>query len=178
MDEKELHEHPFEDAELPKMAEVREPEEDDEDIPEAHKFRWKDRVGCVEAIALEYADNGGKYDLALRAVRLRDYAWNVAKMPVKQKNQLRRDAIKRAKDIQHMRDAADVGDIVRVPKLDPNPLGGYKRDGRKLVEAEIINKVMLSSSFRYTVKRLQDGGIQVGNGHMIKSVVRQAAATS
>ncbi|MNW34010.1 hypothetical protein D3C74_109770 [compost metagenome] len=146
----------------------------DEAIPMTSRFRWLDRVGCVEALAVEYLDNGGKYDLALRAIRLRDYAFNVSKIPVKQKNQLRKDAIQRAKDIQYMRESAEIGDTVRVPKLDYNPLlGGYKRDGRKLVDAVIIEKTMLSSACHYTVKRIADGMTQRGNGHMIKAIIQR-----
>lgn len=141
----------------------------------ANKFRWIDRLGCIEAVANEYMENGEKFDSALRAIRLRDFALNASKMLVKQKNQLRRDVVKRSKEIQLVRDSAGVGDIVRVPKLIPNPLiGGFKRDGKKLVEAEIIRKDVVSSAIRYTVKRLQDGEIQAGNGHMIKALVRQS----
>ena len=110
--------------ELRDQVEVSRQDEEEEEFPVANVFRWTNRVGCIEAIALEYVDNGGKYDTALRTVRLREYAFNVTKMLVKQKNQLRRDVVKRAKDIQHMRDSAKVGDIVRVPKLIPNPLLG------------------------------------------------------
>ncbi|WP_435924837.1 hypothetical protein [Paenibacillus sp. DYY-L-2] len=160
-----------------KLERDQDDENEDEDIPATHKFRWKDRVGCVEAIASECADNGGKYDAALRSVRLSEFAFNATRMPVKQKTQLKRDVIKRAKDIQHMREAADVGDIVRVPKLIENPLlgGASKRDGRKLVEAVIVGKVKLATSFRYTVQRLEDGQTQTGNGHMIKSIIRRGA---
>lgn len=154
----------------------RDPDDEDneEALPATKKFRWKDRVGCVEAIASECADNGGKYDAALRSIRLSEFAFNASRMPIKQKTQLKRDVIKRTKDIQYMRESANVGDVVRVPKLIQNPqLGGYKRDGRKLVDAIITSKVMIASAYRYTVKRIEDGEIQTGNGHMIKSIVQR-----
>lgn len=148
-------------------------DEDDEAVPLTHRFRWKDRVGCVEAIAAELADNGSKYDLALRSVRLSAYAFNATRIPQKQKAQLKRDAIRRAKDIQHMRESADVGDVVRVPKMVESLLpGSSRRDGRKLVEAVIISKYSMGTAFRYTVKRLEDGGEQSGSGHMIKAIVQ------
>jgi hypothetical protein len=158
----------------------RDPEdEDDEEIAFTPKFRWKDRLGCVEAIASECVDNGGKYDRALRAIRLADYAFNVKKMPVKQRTLLKRDVVKRMKDIQYIRDSADIGDVVRVPKFVPIPLlGGYKRDGRKLVDAIITNKQRVASGFRYTVQRVQDGQTQTGNGHMIKAIVRRRSAAT
>jgi len=150
--------------------------DEDDLIPTSHKFAWRDRLACVEALALSCDDNGGKFDQALRQVRLTNYAYNARHMLVKQRNQLRRDVLKRLKDIQHMRDSADVGDIVRVPRMVATLLpGGGKRDGRKLVEAEIIRRTIISSAPRYTVRRLDDGGEQTGNGHMIKSIVRRAA---
>ncbi|PZM64833.1 hypothetical protein [Paenibacillus dendritiformis] len=109
----------------------REDDDEDDDTPATHRFRWKDRVGCVEAIASELADNGSKYELALRSVRLSDYAFNATRMPVKQKAQLKRDATKRAKDIQHMRESADVGDTVRVPKMVDDPLLGGGEQARR-----------------------------------------------
>lgn len=148
---------------------------EEDDGPIGRKFRWRDRLGCVEAIAAECADNGRKYDAALRAVRLAEYAYHVTKMPVKQKTLLKKDALERAKEIESMRAAADIGDVVRVPKLDENPLlGGYVRTGRKLVEAVIVSKYLVSSTYRYSVKRLDDGQVQSGNAHMIKSIVRRA----
>lgn len=140
-----------------------------------HKFSWRDRVGCVEALALACDENGGKFDFALRSIRLTDYAYNIKKMLVKQRNQLKRDTMKRLKDIKHMRESANIGDIVRVPKLVPNKLvGGYKREGLKLVEAIIIDRTIISATCRFTVRRLADDEIQVGNGHMIKAIVRRA----
>lgn len=155
----------------------REDDDEDDETPATHRFRWKDRVGCVEAIASELADNGSKYEPALRSVRLSDYAFNAARMPVKQKAQLKRDATKRAKDIQHMRESADVGDTVRVPKMVDDPLlgGASRRDGRKLVEAVIISKSSLGTAFRYTVRRVEDGQTQTGNGHMIKAIVQSGS---
>ncbi|MFF2886999.1 hypothetical protein [Paenibacillus sp. NPDC057967] len=151
-------------------------QEDDElDQPKGNKFSWRDRVGCVEAIALICDDNGGKFDQAIRGVRLAVYAYNVKRMPVKQRNQLRRDTMKRLKDIRHMRESARIGDVVRVPKLIDNPLiGGYKKEGRKLVDAIILDRTQISSAYRYRVKRLDDNQIQIGNGHMIKAIVSRA----
>ncbi|MFD3260866.1 hypothetical protein ACE3MQ_19920 [Paenibacillus lentus] len=105
------------------------------------KFEWFDRLGCVEAIAQELADNGGKYEKALRSVRLSNYAYRISKMPVKQKTQLKRDVVSRAKDIVHARESAEVGDVVRVPKLIPNPLMGG-------INVKAVNwlKVLLSAN--------------------------------
>lgn len=151
---------------------------DDEEVPQKSSFKWKDRLALVEILAFECADNGGKYDQAFKSIRLSDFAYFAAKMPVKQKSLLKKEVIKRSADICYMRDAASVGDIVRVPKWKENPLlGGYIRDGRKLVLAEIISKVMISSSYRYTVRRLNDGMIQKGNGHMIKGIASYAGET-
>lgn len=139
------------------------------------RFQWFNRLGAVEEIAQELADNGGKYDTALRTVRLSRFAYRVSKMPVKQKAALKRDVVNRVKDIVHARTSADVGDRVRVMKLVPNvQLGGYRRDGRKLVEAVIIRKHSVSGVYQYTVKRLEDGQIQTGNGHMIRAIIAKA----
>jgi len=117
---------------------------------------------------------GGGFDRALRAMRLREYCRNPAKMTVKQRQALKRDVLRRCKDILHMRETAEVGDIVRVPRLVPSPLpGGYKRDGARLVEAEVIDKRYIASSWRYRVKRIADGELQEGNGHMIKAIIRK-----
>ncbi|WP_419874343.1 hypothetical protein [Candidatus Pristimantibacillus sp. PTI5] len=134
-------------------------------------------MALIEILAFECADNGGKFDTALRSVRLSDYAYYASKMPVKQKGLLKKEVIKRSADICYMCDAAAVGDIVRVPKLKENLLlGGYIRDGRKLVEGVIINKELVASSWRYTVRRLEDGQLQKGNGHMIKEIVARRDA--
>ncbi|BFH11107.1 hypothetical protein J6TS7_21690 [Paenibacillus dendritiformis] len=142
-----------------------------ENVPK--KFEWTNRLECIEALALECADNGGKFEQALRVVRLRDYCLYASKITKKQLAVLKRDVVIRVKEINIMRESANVGDIVRVPKLVPNRLGGYQRDGRKLVEAEVIEKHRLSSALRYRVRRLVDGEIQAGNGHMIKSIVKR-----
>ncbi|MBU5442059.1 hypothetical protein [Paenibacillus sp. MSJ-34] len=160
------------------MTQVILDEAHEELIPvDSKTFQWIDRIGCVEALALECADNGNKFDIALRSIRLRDYSIHTTKMTVKQKTALKRDVTRKVKDIIKMRESADVGDVVRVPKMIPNPLlGGYKRDGLKLVDAIVTEKQLLSSAVRYKVKRLTDGEVQIGNGHMIKSIVRRAAA--
>ncbi|MBB6672995.1 hypothetical protein [Cohnella nanjingensis] len=152
---------------------VFEPEEPDSLTP-AKRFRWTDRLACVEALSLETADNGGRYAAALRTIRLRDYCRNASRMPQRQHASLKRDVNKMVKDILHMRESADVGDIVKIQKLVPSVLPGSAiRDGRKLVEAEVISKVRVASSFRYQVRRLDDQAIQTGNGHLIKSIVRK-----
>jgi len=86
---------------------------------------------------------------------------------------LRRDAKQRAKEILQERESAEVGDIVRVPKLVPNELGGYRRDGKRLHDAEITSKYVVSGVAWYRVRRLDDGAEQQGNGHMIKAIVRR-----
>ncbi|MCY9765161.1 hypothetical protein M5X06_30815 [Paenibacillus alvei] len=144
---------------------------DKDNVPK--KFAWTNRLECVEALSLECAD-GAKFDNALRMVRLRDYSMCASKITNKQLTALKRDVTRRVKEINTMRESANVGDIVRVPKLVPNLLGGYQRDGRKLVEAEVIQKHSLSSSLQFRVRRLMDNEIQNGNGHMIKSIVKRA----
>ena len=140
------------------------------------KFEWFNRLGAVEDIAQEMADNGGKYDKALRTVRISRYAYRVSKMPVKQKAALKRDAVKRAKAIILERESADVGDIVKVVKLVPAVLlgGAHHRDGRKLVEAEVTHKYSVSGIYKYTVRRLEDGESQTGNGHMIRCIITKS----
>jgi hypothetical protein len=151
---------------------------DDDNVPVKvdRKFQWKDRLGLVMILAGEVADNGGKFEPALKAVRLSEYAFNASKMPSKLKAALKREVMQQAKDIRHLRETANVGDIVRVPKYKINPLLNCNvRDGLKLVEAEIIEKTSVSQTFRYKVRRLVDNGIQTGNGHMIKAIVSRAA---
>ncbi|MCD9025773.1 hypothetical protein [Cohnella silvisoli] len=46
--------------------------DENENAP-TRRFRWDDRLSCVELLATECADNGGKYKTALRNVRIRDY---------------------------------------------------------------------------------------------------------
>lgn len=41
------------------------------------KFQWFNRLGAVEEIAQELADNGGKYETALRTVRLSRFAYRI-----------------------------------------------------------------------------------------------------
>jgi hypothetical protein len=136
------------------------------------KFIWKNRLALVEQLAYECADNGGKFEVALRSVRLSEFAYCSSKMPVKQKSLLKKEVIKRSAMITYMRNAAAIGDTVRMPKLRENTLlGGYIRDGRKLVVGVIVNKELIASSWRYTVRRIEDGQIQKGNGHMIKEIV-------
>lgn len=149
-------------------------EHDDLVTVSSKRFQWLDRLGCIEELSQECADNGNKLDQALKVIRLRDFSINAARITIKQKTALRRDVTKRVKEIQQERESADIGDIVRVPKLISNVLGGYKRDGRRLIEAKIIGKYVVGGVTRYQVQRLTDGGIQHGNGHMIKSVIRQA----
>ncbi|WP_018750690.1 hypothetical protein [Paenibacillus sanguinis] len=143
------------------------------------KFQWIDQLGCINALALECANNSNKFDLAMRAIYLRKYAVNVSKMTVKQKAALKREVTKKVKEILIIRESADIGDIVLVDKLVPNPLlGGYKRDGSKPVEAVVISKKRRSSSFHYQVKRLADQAYQEGNGHMIKGIIRRASESA
>lgn len=143
-----------------------------EELPSTLKFKWKNRLALVEILAFECADNGGKFDTALRSVRLSEFAYYASKMPIKQKNLLKKEVTKRSADIRYMREAATVGDTVRMPLLRENLLlGGYIRDGRKLVEGVIINKELVASSWRYTVRRTEEGQTQKGNGHMIKEIV-------
>ncbi|MWC26652.1 hypothetical protein [Paenibacillus sp. MMS18-CY102] len=145
----------------------------------AGKFRWKDRLDLVNILAGECADNGNRFEPAFRSVRLSEYAYYASKMPAKQKAKLKREVLQQAKDIRHLRDSANIGDVVRVPKLNKHPLlNCYVRDGLKLVEAVIIDKTMVSQTHRYTVKRITDGEEQTGNGHMIKSIVTRSSDVS
>lgn len=138
------------------------------------RFRWVDRPACVEALVSEMADNGGRYAEALRVTRVRNYCLNISKMPLKQQAALKRDVMNRFKDLLHIRESADVGDIVKVQMQSPAILpGSLQRVSRKLVEAEVIERVRIAQSFRFRVRRLEDGGIQTGNGHMIKGIVQK-----
>ena len=145
---------------------------DAEESDASLKFEWTRRLECIEVLAAECEENGGGFERALRTIRLRNYCRNADKMTIKQKNTLKRDVAKQSKDIQFMRQSADVGDVVRVTKLVPNPLiGGYKREGNKTVEAVVISKRRSPYGIHYQVKRLQDEQLQEGNGHMIKAIV-------
>lgn len=154
---------------------------DDEEITivDPKKFQWVDRIGCINVMALECADNGNKFDLAMKGIRLRNYCINAAKMTLKQKAALKREVTKKVKEIKIIRESANIGDVVLVTKLVPNPLlGGYKRDGSKLVEAVVIGKQRHSSTFSYKVRRTADQEVQAGNGHMIKGIIRRASEVS
>ncbi|WP_349403279.1 hypothetical protein [Cohnella silvisoli] len=73
-----------------------------------------------------------------------------------------------------MRETADVGDIVRVQKHVPSLLPGVmKRESRKLVEAVVLERVKISSTYQYRIRLLEDNSVQTGNGHMIKLIVRK-----
>lgn len=147
--------------------------EEVEYLPSTLKFEWINRNECLEALVV-LLDDGMKFDRALRSITLSDYAYNSNKMLQKQRNQLRKDAVRMLKDIRYERDSADIGDIVRIPKLIPGILpGSTKRDGLRLVDGEIIKRILISGCYRYTIKRLQDGGLQVGNSHMIKAVIKK-----
>lgn len=161
---------------MPETVEMDSNELDEVAVLPAKKHHWLDRISCVENLAAEMADNGGKYEQALRGVRIADYCLNVKRLTGKAKADLRRDAKRRAREILAEREAATVGDIVRVPKLVRGPLG-YEREGRRLVEAEIVSSYTMSGSVRYRVRRLEDDGQQEGNGHMIKGIVKQTEQT-
>jgi hypothetical protein len=135
------------------------------------KFEWKDRLACVEQLAMVCAD-GYTFDKALRVMVMHEFC--TGKMPGKQKVSLKRDVQQRAKEITSERSAPVVGDIVKVPKMIPTgtPLGGFKRDGLLFAEAEVIEVIRSSSWVKYKVKRLKDGVVQEGNGHMIKMIVK------
>ncbi|KEQ22861.1 hypothetical protein [Paenibacillus tyrfis] len=150
--------------------------EEQEELPTAKKFKWKDRIGLVDVLAQECADSGRKFETVFNSIRISQFAYYASKMPVKQKSKLKKEVQEKVKEILYVRESADVGDVVRVPKYKDNPLlGGYIRDGHKLVEAVITKKEIIASSYRYTVKRISDGQVQKGNGHMIKSIVSRAA---
>lgn len=149
----------------------------EEDLqPLSHKFEWINRPACVDTLVV-LMDDGLKFDRAFRSIKLSDYAFNVSKMLVKQRNQLRKDTMQALKDMRYMRDSADVGDTVRVPRLVPGLLpGAHKRDGTRLVDAVIIQRTLISGHYRFTVRRLDDNGLQTGNSHMIKAVTLRVAA--
>lgn len=139
-------------------------------------FHWVDRNACVEALAMSCYEQELKYETAIKKVLMHIYCNDSDKMSRKQQANLKKDVIKRAKDIQLERKAPEVGDVVKVNKLVPNPLlGGYKHDGKQLVEAIVVDVRRYSSGFQIKVQRIQDGEIQSGNGHMIKSIVKKAA---
>lgn len=148
-------------------------EESHEQLSSSNKFRWTNRLACVEALAVKYTESDEGFEKALRSVRLQIYSQNEDKMLLKQLNALRRDVVKRSKEMKCERLSADVGDLVKVPKYVPaHPLlSGYKREGNKFVEAIVTEVRRSSQSIFYTVRRVKDGEIQKGNGHMIKQVI-------
>ncbi|MCQ4363165.1 hypothetical protein KQR54_18875 [Mycobacterium gordonae] len=139
------------------------------------KLQWMNYLGCVEALSAELADNGGKFEDALRTIKLSDYCYNARLLTGKQKVELRRAAKREAIQLQLLRQSAQVGDIVRVPRMVMGPLG-YHRDGSRFVEAEIISRVVVANVPTYKVRRLEDDVVQSGNGHMIKSIVRRVSS--
>ncbi|KEQ23412.1 hypothetical protein [Paenibacillus tyrfis] len=140
------------------------------------KFEWIDRVACVEALAAKCVDI--KFEEAMKGILLTCYCKHPERMTRKQESTLKRDVMKRAKDIKQERASPEIGDTVRVAKLAPNPLlGGLKQDGKNLVEAIVVDIRRTSFGLFFKVKRLSDGEIQEGNGHMIKAVVRRARST-
>lgn len=152
-------------------------ESEEEATPLKSKFQWKDKLGLVEALSHECADNGGKFDAAFRSIRLSDYAYYASMMPQRTKAALKREVIKKSKDIRHVRESAEIGDRVKVPKFIEGRLPGtFVRDGRKFVEAIVTSKQKSSSSIQYTVQRIADGKTQKGDGHMIKAVIARASS--
>ncbi|OPA77492.1 hypothetical protein BVG16_13640 [Paenibacillus selenitireducens] len=135
-------------------------------------FEWKSRVSCVEKMASVCIERKVKFDEVLGAINFTSYCSNPLKMTKKQLSMLKRDVNKRVKDLQHEKMVPEVGDQVRVPKLVKNQLlGGYVQDGRNLVEAIVISQRKMTSGYHYKVKRVADGEIQEGNGHMIKEIL-------
>lgn len=163
-------EHLISDEHIP---DTEDSDEENDLLP--HKFRWINRLKCVETLAYECVDNGDQYNKALRTVKLGDFSSNTDKILIKHMNALRKDVLKLSKEIRTMRESAEVGDVVKVPLLISGPLG-LQRVGRKLVEAVIIDRIRIGRSYSYTVLR-RDSGTQIGNGHMIKAIVSRGGQT-
>ncbi|MBA2943188.1 hypothetical protein HZF08_33500 [Paenibacillus sp. CGMCC 1.16610] len=140
------------------------------------KFQWTDRNACVAELAKFCLEREVKFDQAIKGVLLHDYCTNISSMTQKHMAALKKDVMKRVKDTKLELKAPEIGDIVLVAKLIANPLlGGYRQDGKELVEAVVVNMRRMSSWIHYKVRRIQDGEIQEGNGHMIKSIVRRVS---
>lgn len=139
------------------------------------KFQWSDRNACVAELALFCVEREVKFEQAIKAVVLHNYCSNISNMTQKHIVALKKDVTKRAKDMMLELNAPEIGDTVRVIKLVPNPLlGGHRQDGKQPVEAVVLEIRRTSSWIHYKVKRVQDGEIQEGYGHMIRSIVRRA----
>ncbi|NOU63155.1 hypothetical protein GC096_03725 [Paenibacillus sp. LMG 31461] len=139
-------------------------------------FQWIDRNACVSALSSYCVESDVKFDQAIKGVLLHSFCINISSMTQKHMAALKKDVMKRAKDMKLELRAPEIGDVVRVAKLVPNPLmGGYRQDNKNLVEAEVIEVRRMSSWIHYKVRRVQDGEIQEGNGHMIKSIVKRAS---
>lgn len=68
---------------------------------------------------------------------------------------------------------ADVGDIVKVPKQEPDILAAARtKKGSRLVRGTVIHVSKAGSYPLYTVE-LETGGTQRGNGHMIREVIER-----
>lgn len=139
-------------------------------------FQWIDRNACVSALASFCVERKVKFDQAIKGVLLHSFCVNISSMTQKHISALKKDVMKRAKDMKLELKSPEIGDTVRVAKLVPNPFfGGHMQDNKKLVEAEVVEVRRMSSWIHYKVRRLQDGEIQEGNGHMIKSIVKRAS---
>ncbi|NQX68465.1 hypothetical protein HQN90_20275 [Paenibacillus alba] len=142
-------------------------------------FQWNDRNACVIALATFCVERDAKFDQAIKGILLHNYCINLSSMTQRHLASLKRDVTKRVKDMKLELRAPEIGDTVRVAKLVPNPLlGGYRTDGKQLVEAVVMDIRRMSSWIHYKVKRVQDGEIQEGNGHMIKSIVKRSNEAS
>ncbi|OPA77447.1 hypothetical protein BVG16_13390 [Paenibacillus selenitireducens] len=136
------------------------------------KFEWVNRIGCVELIANLCVDSDLKFDEAIGRVQLGRYCSNPLKMTKKQQSMLKRDFVNKVKDIHHERMVPEVGDTVRVAKLIPNKFfSGYIQESKTIVEAVVVAVRKMSNGNHYRVKRIQDGEMQEGNGHMIKGIL-------
>lgn len=151
-------------------------EHPEEFVSSPHKFYWTNRLSCVETLAALCAEQEGGFERAVRSIHLSRYSRNEEKMPLKQLQRLKREVIKRSKDIMKERKSADIGDVVKVPKYVPGHplLGGQKRQGNALVEAVVLEVRYSSFALHYRVQRLDNGEIQEVNGHDLKRIVRRA----
>jgi len=142
-------------------------------------FQWTNRNSCVTDLASYCIEQDVKFDQAIKGVLLHNYCSNLSSMTQKHLAALKKDVTKRVKDMRLELRAPEIGDTVRVPKLVENPLlGGYRQEGKQLVEAVVVDVRRMSSWIHYKVRRVQDDAVQEGNGHMIKSIVRRAREAS
>ncbi|MEI7026174.1 hypothetical protein [Paenibacillus sp. y28] len=141
-----------------------------------HGFEWTDRVGCVDTLATQCIESNSNFEEALKVILLQDYCLLPERITKKQLASLKKDVKNKVQDLKQLQNAPGVGDIVLIPKKVPGLLPGvYQVHPRDTVSAEITDVQRSGTWTKYTFKRLQDSGVQDGNGHDIKKVIRKAS---